>query len=434
MVSKKIDILNRDKNNQDHIRTNTTTMVKNTSTKTKAKPGPKPKTKPKVKSVNSGSKTSKKKPVITKPIDVPIKRRGRRPKKILDNVADDDTENNENNDSTDTVPNNENDEPQTGNNSAVILRLKIDPAKLKKLSDAKKKLNTAENITSIMKPSKSSVKSTTKSASKPVTKPTVKPKTMPLEIPIEESTDESSEGMFRNDIPDDHICHKCMKNERAVSILKTKLEKYENKEKIDHSTKIYSNALKFISTDSNSKITIKKTNTKCWWCAHSFSNLPCFLPELYHNQTYHVTGCFCSFNCALAYNLYYLKDSKMHQRKALIFKLYRELHGLNPGDSIDIREAPPKEILEDFGGNMSIEIFRRSFITVNKEYLVFVPPIKPITVTIEERNIESTEVNNSKKYVLKRSKPLSKKRTIMSSMKMSLDNDDSSGSAEVAVD
>ena len=165
--------------------------------------------------------------------------------------------------------------------------------------------------------------------------------------------------MFKNDIPCDNTCGKCSKNEKALAIMKSKLEKYEQKDKIDKSNKIHNNKLNFISIDSGKKIVIKKTNTKCWWDAHSFENLPCFLPELFHNDTYHVIGCFCSFNCALAYNLYYLKDSNIHHRISLIYKLYKELYGIGNDETLEIKVAPPKEILEDFGGDMNISTFRR---------------------------------------------------------------------------
>lgn len=311
----------------------------------------------------SGSKTSKK--------NTTTKRRGRRPKKILDDVEPDMEKKN-------------NSKTELKNNPAVILRLNIDPSKLKNI-----------------KPKKNSKEKDTNSIDQ----------------------EDSSEGMFKNDIPDDNTCHKCSKNEKTIAMLKSKLDKYEKKDKINKANKIYSNNLNFISTTTGKKMTIKKTNIKCWWDAHEFKNLPCFLPELFHNNTYYVMGCFCSFNCALAYNLYYLKDSKVHQRKSLIYKLYREMHGLTSDDAIDIKESPPKEILDDFGGTMSIDIFRRSFITINKEYLIFIPPIKPISITIEERNME---VNNDdgKEYVLRRPKSLTKKRSVISSMRANVDNDD----------
>ena len=271
------------------------------------------------------------------------------------------------------------------NNSAVILRLNIDPSKLKNIKKIKKNQNDKESVSGA-------------------------------------ENEESSEGMFKNDIPDDNTCHRCAKNEKSLALMRSKLEKYEKKEKLNKSNKIYNNKLNFISISSGKKITIKKTDTRCWWDANNFKNLPCFLPELFHKNVYYVTGCFCSFNCALAYNLYYLKDSKIHHRKSLTYKLYRELYGLSSEDIIEIKEAPPKEILEDFGGNMSIDVFRRSFITINKEYIVLIPPIKPINIVIEERNTDSNNDDNDKEYVLKRTKPLTKKRSVISSIKVNMNS------------
>lgn len=299
------------------------------------------------------------------------KRRGRRPNKILD-------------DSDKNLGDYSDNDNQEQNDSAIILRLNIDPTKLKNIK--KKMVNTPQ-----------------------------------IKHPTRE---ESSEGMFRNDIPDDSVCYKCIKNEKIIMTLKSKLEKYEKKEKTDKSNKIYHNKLNFISYDTGKKIIIKKTNNKCWWDTYTFTNLPCFLPELFYNETYYVIGCFCSFNCVLAYNLYYLRDSKIYHRKSLVYKLYRELYGLSPTEEIEnLREAPPREILEDFGGSMTIENFRRSFATINKEYVIYIPPIKPINIMIEERNIDVSRNEDDDEYVLKRSKPLSKKRSVISSMKLEIDND-----------
>ena len=362
-MPKKIDFFNKDnKNGTINTKNRTSDMGKNTKQ-------------------IFGSKTSKPKMKDQDIADRPApKRRGRRPKKILENI-------------TTNSDNLSDDGTQQKNNSAVILRLNIDPSKLK----------------NIKKP-------------QPIKK--IKPQQPHKKIAYMDD-DELSDGMFKNDIPGDDTCHKCAKNEKIVSVLKSKLERYEKKEQFDKSNKIYSNKLNFISHSSGKKLTIKKTNIKCWWDCHTFTTLPCFLPELFHNNIYHVTGCFCSFNCALAYNLYYLKDSKIYQRKSLIYKLYREMYGSSlEDDDIEIKEAPPKEILEDFGGDMSIDVFRRSLIMVKKEFIVFFPPIRPINITIEERNIENDD-NNDKEYVLKRSKPLAKKRSVISSMKNHADNKNS---------
>lgn len=337
-----------------------------------------------------GSKTSKlvktdnKKKVET----IVPKRRGRRPKKILDDDSD----------GVKVTANVHDDDNK--NNSAVILRLNVDPSKL----NLKKPMCIED-----------------KKGIKPVKM--IKAKKIGKGSKLEHNhnhshnDEESSDGMFDNDIPRDNTCHKCMKNESAILMLRTKLDKYEKKDRIDKSNKVHVNKLNFISINTEKKFVIKKTNVSCWWDAHSFTTLPITLPETLHNDTYYVTGCFCSVNCALAYNLYYLKDSKIHHRKSLMYSLYREMYGLSPDDEIDIKEAPPKELLEKFGGKMSIDVFRRSFIMGNREYIIFVPPIKPISIMIEERNIEET-IDNDDDLVIKRSKPLTKKRSIISSMGM----------------
>src|ERR1700733_11819626 len=158
------------------------------------------------------------------------------------------------------------------------------------------------------------------------------------------------------------------RNEKIIMELRKKLEKYERQNKTDKIYKIYINKLNIISAKGK-KVSIEKTHLKCWWDCHPFDHLPCFLPELFHNETYHVRGCFCSFNCALAYNLYFLKDSKIHMRKTLVFKMYKEMHNLKYDNIVSIKEAPPREILEDFSEDgISIEEFRKSF-TIPKNYI-----------------------------------------------------------------
>lgn len=335
------------------------------------------------KSSNSGSKTSRK--------NITPKRRGRRPKKIIDDVEPE--------------PNNKSSsKSELKSNPAVILRLNIDPSKLKNIKSKSNKSNESNESSKSNKTNKL-IKSKQK------------------DINSIEQDEESSEGMFKNDIPDDNLCHKCSKNEKTIALLRSKLDKYEKKDKINRTNKIYSNNLNFISTTTGKKITIKKTNTKCWWDAHEFKNLPFFLPELFHNNTYYVMGCFCSLNCALAYNLYYLKDSKIHHRKSLVYKLYHEMYGLSSDDIIDIKESPPKEILESFGGTVPIDTYRRSLNRIDREYIVFMPPVKPISITIEERNTEANNNDDIKEYVLKRPKPLTKKRSVISSMRNKMDDD-----------
>ncbi|AGC01901.1 A1L transcription factor [Acanthamoeba polyphaga moumouvirus] len=318
---------------------------------------------------NSGSKTNKPNK-INKQISIP-KRRGRRPKKIIENLGG-------------NILDESHDLVNAKNDSAVILRLNIDPSKIATINNNTKSENSSD--TSAI-------------------------------------DDTSSEGMFNNDIPRDNVCHSCVKKDKMLQFYKFKLDKHEKKDKQDNSNKMFFNKINFISIKDGKKINLKKTNIKCWWDRHEFDNLPFFLPELYHNNCYYVLGIFCSPNCALAHNLHYIKDFKMYERKSLIFRMYREMHGLSADDLIDIKEAGPWELLESFGGNMSITTFRNGFNKINREYLVYVPPIKPITISIEERNTDNNIDDFDKEYVLKRKKPLAKKRSVISSLTNKLESD-----------
>lgn len=224
-------------------------------------------------------------------------------------------------------------------------------------------------------------------------------------------------SMFRNDMMGDNNCYRCKNNEKIITGLKDKLAKYEKKEMHEKATKFYANKLKLVSVTKSKKIKTVKTNTLCWWDSHSFNTYPCMLPDQYYDGTYLVIGCFCSYNCALAYNLYHMKDTHVQRRKSLVYKMYREAHGLSPDEQVEIREAPPFQILSAFGGDMSIEEFRAASLS-DKEYVVYVSPIKPITSIIEEKDVGQNGNADDDGYVLKRKKPLNKSRNITASMKV----------------
>lgn len=76
---------------------------------------------------------------------------------------------------------------------------------------------------------------------------------------------------------------------------------------------------------------------------------------IYLNQTtgeYTVYGNFCSLECMKAYNAHN-NDSYKHNRFSLITKMYNLYN-------TDIQLAPPREALKCFGGNLTINEFRKS--------------------------------------------------------------------------
>lgn len=99
----------------------------------------------------------------------------------------------------------------------------------------------------------------------------------------------------------------------------------------------------------------EKTKIACWWCSYNFDNMPCYIPEKYFDGIYYVFGCFCSFNCALAY---ILKDDeyKLQNRISLIKKMYKELYNQNN----ELFPSPQKELLEKYGGTVTINEYRKN--------------------------------------------------------------------------
>lgn len=106
----------------------------------------------------------------------------------------------------------------------------------------------------------------------------------------------------------------------------------------------------FIDIKSNNVIN-ESILFACWWCTYEYDNKSYFIPDRCDESTYYVFGYFCSPNCALAYNLDQ-DDYKSLSRNALIEKLYGK-----------IISAPDWKCLKKFGGNLTIEEFRNSFIT-----------------------------------------------------------------------
>ena len=201
----------------------------------------------------------------------------------------------------------------------------------------------------------------------------------------------------------DTICYKCKQNEACIDTLRARLEKYEKKEKNEKSIKVYNNKLKLVKIGTDQRVKLRKTTIKCFWDGNQFDGLPCMLPEVYSDGVYYVTGCFCSFNCMLAYNLYFLNDTKVHHRKSLAYKMYRDMHNIPATESVEIVESPPFELLQDYGGTMTIEEYRKTMTCVNKKYVKYFPYIREINSCIEQRSSNANEDDN-RKYILKRSK------------------------------
>ncbi len=148
----------------------------------------------------------------------------------------------------------------------------------------------------------------------------------------------------------------------------------------------YINTRKIIST---------YTDISCWWCCHKFNTYPICAPINYSSYTelFKVKGCFCSFNCAKSYMD---KDTFLKKSIPLLPFLYKKLTGNN---FIKIKEAPNKEVLEMFGGHISIKDYRKSFNTLTTYETLTYPMISIGYTTIEKKytDYNYTQINSGNK-------------------------------------
>lgn len=139
-----------------------------------------------------------------------------------------------------------------------------------------------------------------------------------------------------------------------------------------------------------------KTSAACWWCCHTFTNNPCGIPVNYENDTFDVKGLFCSFNCAMAR---LNSDEKYIHKKMEIVSLMYLMYEKIFNTSIDkIIPSPEKEVLEMFGGNITIDEYRQnsSIFNVNYDKLTYViPQMEELKIT--KNNDYTNYVNKNKK-------------------------------------
>ena len=108
---------------------------------------------------------------------------------------------------------------------------------------------------------------------------------------------------------------------------------------------------------------------------------------------FYLDGCFCSFNCAAAYN-FDKKDHHMWERYSLLNLLYRKMN-----KKFIKKTLPAKRSVENCRRYMSIEEYRNILITQNKEYTLLHPPMISIIPKIEETLTYSNIKSNKNVYV-----------------------------------
>jgi len=147
----------------------------------------------------------------------------------------------------------------------------------------------------------------------------------------------------------------------------------------------------------------------CFWCTCEFDNPPVYIPKHYIKDAYDVYGCFCSPECATAYLMEeHIDSSSKFERYHLINNIYAKIYEYKK----NIKPAPnPYYMLNKYYGNLSIQEYR-ALLRNERLFLVVDKPLTRVLPELHEDNddfIINNKIIPSNTYQIK--KKLQKKQT-----------------------
>jgi len=128
----------------------------------------------------------------------------------------------------------------------------------------------------------------------------------------------------------------------------------------------------------------------CFWDTCEFDTPPVHIPKYFLNGIYHVYGCFCCPECAVAYlNNEHIDRSTKAERYQLMHDVYSPIYDYKKS----IKEASdPRYLLDKFFGNLSIKEYR-SLLRTGTLYLVIDKPLTKVYPELHE-DTEDYILNN----------------------------------------
>lgn len=164
-----------------------------------------------------------------------------------------------------------------------------------------------------------------------------------------------------------------------------------------------------IHKDNKISVFEKNNNLACFHCTYLFDNDPIFIPSKYDKikKIYYVFGNFCSFGCAVKYNIE-LGDRDIWNRNSLLISMFKDsakLTGIEEYDNLTIPEAPPREALVKFGGYLDIDTFRKLSL-INDRHYTFIQPYMSIKKSYIEDTHKMPELFDSLHEINKQLKAL----------------------------
>ena len=131
----------------------------------------------------------------------------------------------------------------------------------------------------------------------------------------------------------------------------------------------------------NNNINNKKS--ACFWCTYDFDNPPIYIPKHFIKNSYHVYGCFCSPECAVAHLMEEnIDSSSKFERYYLANHIYSKIYDFKQ----NIKPAPnPYYMLDKFYGNLSIQEYR-SLLRNERLFLIIEKPLTRVMPELHEDN------------------------------------------------
>ena len=128
---------------------------------------------------------------------------------------------------------------------------------------------------------------------------------------------------------------------------------------------------------------IDNNKSACFWDTCEFDNPPVYIPKYFMNDTYHVYGCFCSPECAVAHLMEENIDSSIKfERYQLMNHIYSKVYNYDK----NIKPSPnPYYMLEKYYGNLNIQEYR-SLLRNERLFLVVDKPLTRIMPELHEDN------------------------------------------------
>lgn len=167
---------------------------------------------------------------------------------------------------------------------------------------------------------------------------------------------------------------------------------------------------------------VENKKSACFWDTCEFDNPPIYIPKYYMNNSYHVYGCFCSPECAVAYLMEENIDSSVKfERYQLMNHIYSKIYDYNK----NIKPAPnPYYTLEKYCGNLSIQEYR-ALLRSERLFLVVDKPLTRVMPELHEDNddfIINNKIIPSNTYQVKKKMQKKQTKTTILSEKFGLTN------------